>query len=95
LEQTLIRGFLEICWKSRFVCDLEDFNFLQFEILGTCEEDRCGGVVGQLLDRISEIETIQQGTSDEGRAVSPIRNPNHQFQTQPQLREFASVIRLL
>jgi hypothetical protein len=37
-ESTPIRAFLDICWKSRFVCGLEDLDFLHSEHLRACEE---------------------------------------------------------
>jgi hypothetical protein len=45
LQQTSIYAFLKIRWKSRFVCDLEDFYCLHSEILRAREIVHDGSVV--------------------------------------------------
>jgi hypothetical protein len=40
-----IRAFLDICWKSRLVCDLKDFDFLHCELLCAREQVPESGVV--------------------------------------------------
>jgi hypothetical protein len=44
-QEVPIRVFLEICWKSRLVCDREDFDFLHCEFLLAREEVFEGGIV--------------------------------------------------